>query len=299
MEDEQDPHLRLLMSTGPKSDSKSEEARKGYFFTSRRDGSFRAFWHTPQRLKELTGVSEVNFELCLNWRYRLCQLSLAVGEEPAFGLSFYVPWLFGLHVGVEHRAAFRLMERFGTTGDTGSKYEDRELSLSFRPFFSPYGEDSPMLRWNLWTDPNCWVNTRPRWRYGSFDLYDFLLGRAAYSSVEAEESRSTLYMPEGEYPVTVKFEDATWKRPRWPWSASMRRADVTPDFPVPIPAKGESSYDQDEDAIHDISVGGDCRTAEEAVEALRESVMRTRSKRESANWRPEKGPYGTLSRADG
>jgi len=90
---------------------------------------------------------------------------------------------------------------------------------------------------------------------------------------------------DGCYPATVRFFESTWKRPRWPWSKKIVRADIYPDTPIPYPGKGENSWDCDEDATHSMM------TAEEtelgAVVAMVESVLRSRYRHGGLSWRPK------------
>lgn len=128
------------------------------------------------------------------------------------------------------------------------------------------------------------------WRYRYIDLKDALLGRATYSRSAGEKHTAVLAMPEGDYPVSVELYTATWRRPRWPWPASIRRADieVLNKGGIPFPGKGESEYDIGDDAAFEMTCPA--ATVEEAVERLRASVMRDREKYGSGpEWRPSEG----------
>lgn len=93
-----------------------------------------------------------------------------------------------------------------------------------------------------------------------------------------EEGVCVVPMPEANYPATYKIERliATWPdrlgflRPAKVWY----RVDVEPGMPVPVPGKGENSWDLDDDAIGSLSVPG--RDVETAIAALVASALRTR-----------------------
>lgn len=58
-------------------------------------------------------------------------------------------------------------------------------------------------------------------------------------------------LPEGEYRLYCSLELKQYKRPRLPkiFIKNIWVMDFKPETPIPIPGKGESSYDLDEDAI--------------------------------------------------
>ena len=56
-------------------------------------------------------------------------------------------------------------------------------------------------------------------------------------------------MPEGKYPAHVKRERRTWKRPRWFTPLVRGYWDVDVESGIPVPGKGENSWDCDDDAI--------------------------------------------------
>lgn len=104
-------------------------------------------------------------------------------------------------------------------------------------------------------------------------------------------------MPEGVYKARVELRETTWKRPRWPWPHKDRSYHLTvlsrptPDGPriehdehgnqkpgyIPVPGKGESSWDCGPDGI--FSQIGPGRTVEDAVRSVRESALRKRRDR--------------------
>lgn len=125
------------------------------------------------------------------------------------------------------------------------------------------------------------------WRYHYINLNWLLLGHPKYSETPRESHEAVLTMPEGAYPLKVELYTASWKQPRWPRVRSIRRADVEvlAKGGVPFPGKGESEYDLGDDAVFSLTCPA--KTVEEAVEALRASVMRDREKNAGPDWRPK------------
>lgn len=156
-------------------------------------------------------------------------------------------------------------------------YEDRQLSVSFH--------DSAMY-WNIWTPSMEWNKQKHGRRQGAFHPVDFLFGRTKYSEVPIREERVEIPMPERSYPATVKLCEAQWRRKRWPlvWTR-VRRAEITPDTPIPFPGKGENSWDCGEDATHSMTC--QAYSSSEAIGKMVASVMRSRMKYGGENWRPQ------------
>ncbi len=166
-------------------------------------------------------------------------------------------------------------------GETFRWYQGREVSLRF---FS----GGPW--WKLWTAPMDDDRSElPRWRKGHFDVVKALLGKVLYEQAEVEPEREVLVtMPEATYRTLMKREQRTWCRSRWPWWPTFKaRAtwDVKIPGGIPVPGKGENSWDCGEDAI--FATGFAAETAEQAVAALRETVLKSRERHGgSRNWRP-------------
>jgi hypothetical protein len=152
-----------------------------------------------------------------------------------------------------------------------------------------YG-DHLTLRWRC--DDSSWSRkTGPAaGRTWSAFLLDKLLGRAVYRQGEPIVYRLWINMPEGEYAGTCRIRDDSWKRPLW-FRTTIRRADVTmdPGHEIPIPGKGENSWDQDEDAL--FSSTFPCGSLADAIAEMHASAMRQRRRRASEHWRPTRGPY--------
>lgn len=144
-------------------------------------------------------------------------------------------------------------------------YEGRRISLDWY-------SDGGFLHWSLWTDPHGGFDRT--WRDGSFNVADFLLGKAVHSEKVIDEVQVTVPMPEGEYPAKVTLTEATWKRPRW-FPLRVRRAEVDlKDNPIGIPGKGENSWDCGDDAMYSVTVGAS--NVSEAVGKVVEWALRDR-----------------------
>lgn len=147
------------------------------------------------------------------------------------------------------------------------------------------------LYWHIWTPTDEWSSKTPRWRDGSWHPLDTLLGRRVSRIVEDEPEPCEIVMPEASYPATAKRYTQAWTRPRWPrWPLTIRRTGVEVEIPggVPVPGKGENSWDCGEDAIFATGVAlapdGDMRMACEKVAM---DAMRTRQRYAALDWRPQ------------
>jgi hypothetical protein len=165
------------------------------------------------------------------------------------------------------------------------QYEDREVRLAVH---------DGLVCWDLWVRPHCWSSGTPRWRQGSVNLADAVLGPARYEREVVGETRVVVPMPEGGYRGRVVHDVSRWTRPRWPWPKVVVGGTLEMDEPVPVPGKGENGYDLDEDAIHSLSFAGNM--ASDAVGRMVGSALRTRERREGLGWVPEGGPHGTGGR---
>ena len=141
---------------------------------------------------------------------------------------------------------------------------DREIEISLH---------SGSLWWRFWTEPMSWSSSIPKWRHGNLNFVDMLLGRDKCEHYPIEEHDVLIPMPEGAYPATAKLEQWTWRRPRW-FARSLKR--VTIDIPkgVPVPGKGENSWDCGDDAIFGTTV--QASSIAEGVGMLVGSALRTR-----------------------
>lgn len=182
-----------------------------------------------------------------------CEMLLFVG---CYGLFF-------LFIGLEH-PAFRRWQTNRTTG--------------IRIF-------SGCIWIDVWSDPDEYQSSYPWWKKTiTIDPAGLILGHRKYSTRDISVHDATVWMPEGDYPATVRMFEATWKRPRWPHASRRIRAEVEMKTPIPVPGKGENAWDLDDDAIYSIITPAD--TVTQAVVAIRQSALASRKKYGGDDWQP-------------
>lgn len=132
-----------------------------------------------------------------------------------------------------------------------------------------------------------WSHDQPWWWERSIDLADLFLGKNRYREWKRTDIVPiSIPLPEGVYPAVARQERRSWKRPRWP--RTLRRTSWYIDVPngLPIPGKGENSYDLDDDGIYDF--GGD-GSLEKAIGRIVGEVLELRKERGGPGWAPMKG----------
>lgn len=190
-------------------------------------------------------------------------------------LHVSVPFLASLYFGVEGIKAFH------QPGWDGARRIEVRLELQ-RNCGGPLS-----LWWSLWHSTMSWDSRTPRWRHGSFDVVDFVLGRPKYDTTMLEECTTLVPMPERAYPARVKLFLATWRRPRWPFPTRLRCATVEVEGGIPHPGKGESGYDCGDDATFSLTCPA--RTVAEAIGRMVGSVTESRHRYGGLNWMPAVG----------
>jgi hypothetical protein len=70
------------------------------------------------------------------------------------------------------------------------------------------------------------------------------------------------------------------------WPLTHRSALVESETGVPVPGKGENSWDCGEDALYSLSTTA--ATIDEAIEKFKASVMKTRERYGGKDWMPMK-----------
>lgn len=163
----------------------------------------------------------------------------------------------------------------------GSVREERQIGLQWR---------NGGLDINLWHNPNEGSSSDPWWWNIRLPLRDWLLGQTEYNSETLEEGECQIVMPEGTYPLTYVHSLATWKRPRWPKTKVVHRFTLTvlDEGGIPIPGKGESAYNCEDDAVFDVTIPAE-RLAD-AILAMFKDIAATRERYGGPLWRPERAP---------
>lgn len=137
----------------------------------------------------------------------------------------------------------------------------------------------------IWNDDSVWRKGKSR--HWSISPGQLLLGQQKFTRETLWEGIASVPMPEGEYEATVKHKRMTWTRKRFPFLRKTRTGwDFEfGDYGIPVPGKGENSWDLGEDAIYGISVSGD--TLDDAIERVRESAFTSRDRYGGGrNWMP-------------
>lgn len=182
-------------------------------------------------------------------------------------------WYFNAH----NLPPFSWLKHLG-----GRKFPyDRQLSLHL---------NNGLISWHLWTATMGYHEGR-RWRDRSWNWQRFIGWHPEHISWETlEVVRTVVPMPEGTYDATVELERGTWRRRRlFAWMPKVHHftGEITPDKPIPVPGKGDNSWDCDDDAIY--SSSGPYSTVHQAVAALVDSVYRQRTRYGSGpEWRASK-----------
>ena len=136
-----------------------------------------------------------------------------------------------------------------------------------------------------WCEPDSWKKGKRN--VILFDPLNFFLGRQKYNRRSISNHESFIEMPEGRYPCTIELFEATWKRPRWPFPKRILRADTKVEGGIPIPGKGDNSWDMEDDAIY--SMVAPAGTIGDAIQVIRSSAMRDRERYATVDWVPSEG----------
>ncbi len=205
--------------------------------------------------------------------------------EDGVTISMRVPW-FGVYVSAERVVPRWLRSRMR---NTGQKYPSaRELAVSWH---------NGAVWWKLWCDLHesgshvpIW-DARSHWRSPVWHVVDWLFGRLTSHVEHVETHTATLHLPEGDYPVTVEITWRVRQRSRLAGSRRMTTtASVISETGIPIPGKGESAYDCDDDAYYQI--GTPAETVDDALVFALQKIRERREEYGGRDWRPERA--GTL-----
>lgn len=139
--------------------------------------------------------------------------------------------------------------------------------------------------WEFFQSSMEWKSGDPPWRTHCFHVKDWVLGKEVYSSEVLETRQVGVPMPEATYAATAKLTLDRWKGRFHTKSVKRVIIDMAEGQQIPVPGKGENSWDCGEDATYSITCAA--HTIEEGVGHLVGSVLRTRWRRGGRNWIPE------------
>lgn len=217
-------------------------------------------------------------------RRQSAMLSLGIGEGDTSEISLWlgIPFLLSLYLSLEAPWLRPIVPTIRSKSYTKpGEYWDMPITrcVGFRIFDGRIWLD-------LWADPNDSSHNK-RWQKFNWGPKSFFLGRTKYTTHQKTVHERMIVMPEGRYPATITTYIAQWKRPRWPFPQQIHRAEIEIAGGIPIPGKGENSYDCEDDAI--FSMTTPASSPQEAEIILFNSVMRARIRHAAADWIPADG----------
>jgi hypothetical protein len=184
------------------------------------------------------------------------------------------------HIGLLLFSVFFQVEEFPQRWIRWLPEEERELSFSIH---------DGIIWIYLFAETDCWRTGD--WRRIVIDPVDLLLGRERCITQSEGERSVDIDFDNRIYKAKAKLEIKTWTRSRLPF-LKKRRKDVGLEIAggIPIPGKGENSYDLDEDAL--LGTGASTTNFNtpwseliaEAVQNAISSVQRTRRKYGGESW---------------
>lgn len=147
---------------------------------------------------------------------------------------------------------------------------------------------SPLhVNFELWNTIGGWCRGQPKWWSNSIDFTDLLLGKAETTITPLDIVDVGVPMPEGNYPAQVKIRHWSRSRPRWHWPIKQHIiSSVEMKEPIPVPGKGESSWNCDDGDVH--SATFPVSTPAQAVAEMVKTCLRTRERYASLDWTPRK-----------
>lgn len=149
---------------------------------------------------------------------------------------------------------------------------------------------------SVWSNLEGWDHDRWPWNGRGWTRSIYFMNAIfgwldCVKEVEHDNMPMSLLMPEGGYDVTVRTYTQVFKRPRLPFKWTYHRATVECEAGVPIPGKGTTGYNCDDDVIYSLTFAGRKQRwyAEEALIRFREEVMLRRVRYGGVDWLSMKG----------
>jgi hypothetical protein len=193
------------------------------------------------------------------------------------GTDFVMERQLNFNIGLWHLFCFYLSIAHPIFPSWTYKHGDRQIGL--RVFDGALWID-------LWRNDDGWNSKDWRTRPIVIHPMDILFGRDKHSERNLTVHEVNVSLPDGQYPAHIQMVLSEWRRPRWPFVKRIKRAHIDMKKPIPVPGKGENSWDLDDDAI--FSMTCPANTVEEAISHVVESALRDRRRYGgSLDWKPE------------
>lgn len=180
---------------------------------------------------------------------------------------------------------------------------ETSISLQWHPELQPSLLWDVLLHLEIWRDDSSWsCDDHKRWPWqgnGWHWMYyplrwivgDYITTRQPW----LEEKDVVLVMPEGRYKAKLSVDQVERRRPRWPFGVVRGFAsDLRVDGGVPIPGKGENSYDCADDAIYSSGRWYDASERIDEQVVLSDfafSTLKRRVRYGSIDWKPSSGKW--------
>ncbi len=206
----------------------------------------------------------IRLETSRNKKYKFLALRLHLLDE-GIQLHWSIPNLFSIFLTISHPILDKIMPKL-----------EKEIGINW---------NKDTLYISLWSNLHEWARSDPWWWGFKICPVDLFCGRAKYSEENKRRYNTDLVLPEGVYQAGVVEYDAIWKRQRFAKNKVAHRYDLTFTPPVPIPGKGESSWDLDDDAILESTITAN--SLEEAIRREKTHIVKSRWRHGGANWMPE------------
>lgn len=216
----------------------------------------------------LTNYKDKNYQVSWNLWTTFCKISFETGQDREDDINFsfaFPPAAFW--ISLSHPVLRRLSSKI--KGEKAVQVNVHDWTIF----------------WKFWEEPHSWSSRTPKWKDGSFNILNFLLGEEKFKSEIIKDKVSVeIPMPERSYKGFITLTKDSWKRPRW-FVKTIPRATIEMDEDsIPVPGKGENSYDCDDDSIYSSSFPA--KTIPEAIGKMVEYVLKTRYRYGGANWLP-------------
>jgi hypothetical protein len=218
--------------------------------------------------------------ISLEWSFDFSHALLcfeADGVENNLGVSLAIPPMFlSARVDRVPESIFRMLGL-----RTPGSYSDMEKEVRFS-----FSDGS--FRWSIWNPVHHWDSKWPWYRSGTVTPMDAVFGQAVSKKTLVSEEAVLIPMPERTYRATMKTERISFRRPRWPLAKELLtfHIEMEEGEQIPIPGKGENSWDCDDDAVFSLSTSA--LSGDGAIGNLVTSVLRSRRRHGgSRNWRPD------------